>query len=103
MASQINPSLPVNGRPTTPSVRSNFEIARDEISALQARIGDEPPDAALETSLVVAWRDENGVLQPLGRVMIAPEPDPTINGGLWLYLMPTAGSELLGEKNGRER
>jgi hypothetical protein len=37
MISQINPSLPVTGLPTTSSVRQNFEIARDEISALQAR------------------------------------------------------------------
>jgi hypothetical protein len=36
MVSQINPSLPVTGLPTTISVRENFGIARDEISALQA-------------------------------------------------------------------
>jgi hypothetical protein len=36
MVSAINPALPITGLPTTPSVRSNFQIAHDEISALQA-------------------------------------------------------------------
>src|SRR4051812_44059533 len=36
MTSQIDASLPVTGNPTTASVRSNFAIAKSEISALQA-------------------------------------------------------------------
>jgi len=35
MASTINASLPVEGTPTTQSVRDNFQAARDEITALQ--------------------------------------------------------------------
>jgi hypothetical protein len=36
MVSQIDPSLPITGRPQTDSVRRNFSHARDEISAIQA-------------------------------------------------------------------
>ena len=36
MTSQIDPTLPVTGTPTTASVRGNFQTAHDEISALQA-------------------------------------------------------------------
>lgn len=36
MVSQIDPSLPITGRPQTDSVRRNFTHARDEISAIQA-------------------------------------------------------------------
>lgn len=36
MVSSINPANPVAGTPTTQSVRDNFQIAHDEISALQA-------------------------------------------------------------------
>lgn len=38
MASQIDPSLPVAGTPTTQSVRSNFAIAAAEIGTLQTQI-----------------------------------------------------------------
>lgn len=36
MPSNINPANPVYGRPTTQSVRNNFQYAHDEITALQA-------------------------------------------------------------------
>jgi hypothetical protein len=36
MPSQIDPTIPVTGTPTTQSVRNNFAIAANEISALQA-------------------------------------------------------------------
>lgn len=39
MTSQIDPTVPVFGTPTTSSVRNNFLIARNEIEALQALIG----------------------------------------------------------------
>src|SRR5271169_2350718 len=35
MASQIDITVPVEGNPTTESVRENFRVARDEISSLQ--------------------------------------------------------------------
>jgi len=38
MVSQIDPTVPVFGTPTTASVRNNFLIARNEISALQAEV-----------------------------------------------------------------
>jgi hypothetical protein len=42
MASAIDPTLPITGLPTTQSVRSNFQIAHDEITALQAAIASGP-------------------------------------------------------------
>ena len=39
MTSQIDPTLPVTGTPTTASVRANFQTAHDEITALQAAAG----------------------------------------------------------------
>lgn len=39
MVSAIDPTVPVFGSPTTASVRNNFLIAKNEISALQASIG----------------------------------------------------------------
>jgi hypothetical protein len=38
MTSAINPNLPVDGNPTTESVRENFAIAAQEISNLQTQI-----------------------------------------------------------------
>jgi len=38
MTSQIDPTAPVYGTPTTASVRANFQTAHDEISALQSAI-----------------------------------------------------------------
>lgn len=35
-ASGIDPTKPIEGAPTTESVRVNFQFARDEIEALQA-------------------------------------------------------------------
>jgi Chaperone of endosialidase len=42
MTSQIDPTVPVQGTPTTASVRSNFQIAKDEISALQVATNGAP-------------------------------------------------------------
>src|SRR5215831_7541474 len=42
MASQIDPTLPVTGNPTTASVRSNFQIAHDEIGVLQGQTVGSP-------------------------------------------------------------
>lgn len=40
MASNIDPSQPVIGNPTTQSVRDNFAAAKTEIEALQTAVGD---------------------------------------------------------------
>jgi hypothetical protein len=87
MPSQIDETWPVFGEPTTASVRTNFGTAKSEISTLQERLTDPPPDA-LTTSLVLAYTDESGILQPLGRVMV-DQPDPAIGGGRWLYVRLT--------------
>jgi hypothetical protein len=42
MVSAINPASPIFGLPTTQSVRDNFQIAHDEISALQAATATGP-------------------------------------------------------------
>jgi hypothetical protein len=84
MPSAIDDTVPVEGRPTTESVRDNFGIAKAELTALQARVSDAPA-APVETSLLLAWRDESGVLHPVGRVMV-DVPDPGNNGNRWLYL-----------------
>lgn len=84
MPSAIDDTVPVEGRPTTESVRDNFGIAKAEITALQARASDAPA-AAMETSLLLAWRDEGGALHPVARVMV-DVPDSTNNGNRWLYL-----------------
>ena len=39
VTSQIDPTVPVFGAPTTASVRNNFLIAKNEIEALQVQIG----------------------------------------------------------------
>jgi hypothetical protein len=42
MTSQIDPTVPVFGTPTTASVRNNFLIAKREIEAIQGLIGGTP-------------------------------------------------------------
>jgi hypothetical protein len=39
VTSQIDPTIPIFGAPTTASVRNNFLIARNEITALQTILG----------------------------------------------------------------
>jgi hypothetical protein len=84
--SMIDDTKPVPLEPTTGSVRDNFRVAKAEITDLQSRTSDVPA-TVLATSLMLAWRDETGTLQPLARVMIG-EHDPAINDGRWLYLLP---------------
>lgn len=50
MPSQIDPTVPVSGTPTTASVRANFQTAADEISALQNAMSNLSPFAALWVS-----------------------------------------------------
>jgi NADPH-dependent curcumin reductase CurA len=40
MASAINDNFPLHGNPTTQSVRDNFTIAKNEITALQASLAN---------------------------------------------------------------
>lgn len=42
MASQIDATKPTHRNPKTADVRSNFQIAADEISAIQTLVGDNP-------------------------------------------------------------
>lgn len=46
MTSSIDPNVPVTGNPTTGSVRANFQIAKDEITALQEGVNS--TNAALD-------------------------------------------------------
>jgi hypothetical protein len=66
MASNIDPTVPIYGQapgPTTESVRTNFQIAKNEIEALQ-----------------------DGKLALAGGTMTGPivfSPDQVIDGGTW--------------------
>lgn len=44
MPSQINPQIPIQGTPTTQSVRNNFAFAKHEIEAIQQQIAQLPFD-----------------------------------------------------------
>jgi hypothetical protein len=68
MASNIDPSVPVQGNPTTLSVRDNFQAAADEVSALQAadaalepRVTQNETDIGTNTSAIVVNNDAIGV------------------------------------------
>jgi len=66
MTSQIDPTLPIFGTPTTASVRQNFKIAHDEITALQGMIGTiggaggfAPPLTVVGTGTITLPTDAN--------------------------------------------
>jgi hypothetical protein len=68
MASNIDPSVPVQGNPTTLSVRDNFQAAADEVSALQAadaalepRVTQNETDIGTNTSAIIVNNDAIGV------------------------------------------
>jgi hypothetical protein len=84
MPSAIDETNPIPYEPTTASTRQNFSIAKAEITQLQARLL-EPPPSPLDTSLILAWRDEAGVYHAIGRVMV-DQPDPANDGNRWLYI-----------------
>jgi hypothetical protein len=53
MTSQIDPTVPIYGDPTTASVRQNFQTAADEITALQA---------ALTSDVVTSFNSRDGAV-----------------------------------------
>lgn len=71
-----------------PEIRIKGDIELD--GALNVGAGPAAARAAsMGTSLFLAWRDESGAVQALAPVMV-DQPDPTIGGGRWLYLLPGA-------------
>lgn len=111
MHSQIDPSKPVYGNPTTVSVRQNFEYARDEINSLDQQASSLENDLhQLDTQTVK--------LTPLGGIMLTGDitchnlmcNNLTVNGilnvgaGLHLGHVPVhlnnASAEAAGMQNG---
>lgn len=82
MTSQIDPTLPVPGTPQTASVRDNFQIAHDEISALQAAAGDiiasevavAPAIGALGATVQAALTTLNNTTAPLASPTFTGDP-----------------------------
>lgn len=70
MTSLIDPSVPVEGVPTTQSVRSNFAIAAAEITALQ--------DQVLATSVTITTGPAAEIAAGTGRVYVTTTDFVTI-------------------------
>ncbi len=90
MTSQIDPTLPVTGTPTTASVRGNFQTAHDEITALQAAMTDitasevaiTPAIGALGTTVQAALTTLNNTTAPLASPNFTGDPKaPTAASG----------------------
>jgi hypothetical protein len=79
MTSAIDPTLPIFGFPTTQSVRNNFQIAHDEITALQAATAAGP-------FLPLIGGEITGQLQVDGNVRIGG----TVDAGFKLDVTGTA-------------
>jgi hypothetical protein len=93
MTSQIDPTLPIAGTPTTASVRANFQTAHDEITALQA-------GAAAITATQVAISPVIGTLGPNVQAALttvnsnfAPLLSPNLTGN------PTAPTAATGDSD----
>jgi hypothetical protein len=114
MPSQIDPTVPVTGNPTTASVRSNFQVAHDEITALQAATNQAPymPLAGGRfTGTVWLAGDPTDAMMPAtkgyvdaggsgggGGIPEAPADGVTYgrrNGG-WMGVLPLAGGTMTG-------
>lgn len=90
MTSQIDPTVPVEGTPTTASVRAQFQTARDEITALQAaaaaitatQVAVAPAIGTLGTNVQVALTTVNSSFAPLASPALTGVPTaPTPAGG----------------------
>jgi hypothetical protein len=72
MTSQIDPTLPVTGTPTTASVRANFQTAHDEITAIQDAPATGTGTKVLQTSPTIITPSLVGVVSgtnaPTGNV-----------------------------------
>lgn len=92
MPSQIDPTKPVFGSPTTESVRANFLAAKNEIEALQAKTPSALPLAATTPAPTEVAVQQNGQWvratwpQIVSWVLLAPSESSqlTTEDGLWL-------------------
>lgn len=82
MTSQIDPTAPVQGTPTTASVRANFQTAHDEITALQSQTAGALPEAPADAN---AYARQNKTWVPA-----LPLAGGTLTGPLTLAADPTA-------------
>lgn len=102
MPSMIDPTLPVYGNPTTESVRQNFQIAADEITALQSAIFGTPlmisagPAAVIADGVYrvcVTTTDAITLTLPLNDCLVL---DRTGNRTNPISVMPPAGMTING-------
>lgn len=115
MASQIDPTIPVAGTPTTESVRSNFLTARNEISTLQTQtegspflrlaggrmsgpmyLFNDPTDAMMPATK--GYVDAGGGGDGGGGIPEAPVTGQIFGrgDGAWVPVLPIAGGRLTG-------
>ena len=106
MTSQIDPTVPVTGSPTTASVRANFATAQVEITNLQAAvakgtqitIGDSPPASPTPG---VFWFDSVGLQTYLWfDDGTSQQWVPAINPGVGVPEAPTDGAAYLRQSAG---
>lgn len=118
MTSQIDPTVPIFGTPTTESVRNNFQIAHDEITALQAALAAAPflslaggtmtgplilandPDSPM-MAMTKGYADANygsGGTGGAGGIPDAPFDGSMYgrNNGAWQHALALAGGALTG-------
>jgi len=114
MASQIDPTLPVTGNPTTASVRSNFQIAHDEIGVLQGQTVGSPflsLSGGRMTGQMYLFNDPTDAMMPATKGYVdahsgsggggIPEAPSDTNyygrhQGAWAAVLPLAGGTLTG-------
>jgi hypothetical protein len=101
--SNIDPTLPIVGNPTTQSVRDNFATAKTEIEALQSSVGTFLPliGGNLTGPLTINDQSANPNLPELTIVSSQHWPGLVINSNA----PPSArlGNYILGQKNGVAR
>jgi len=95
MASSIDASVPVEGSPTTASVRAQFATAKSEIEALQA--ADEALTASLDGK-----QDASDILDLLGGLTPAADKLVRFTGtaSADLVTLSTAGADLIAQTSG---
>lgn len=88
MVSQIDPTVPVFGNPTTASVRANFLIAKNEITALQNQVGIGAP-----VSVSAGGTGANNPAQAAINLNVLPLTGGILTGPLTLFGPPSNNND----------
>lgn len=88
MVSQIDPTVPVFGNPTTASVRANFLIAKNEITALQNQVGIGAP-----VSVSAGGTGASTPAQAAINLQVLPLTGGTLTGPLTLFGPPSNNND----------